>query len=178
MQAQWGDSEQPGYAYFDVVTHPEEAAEWLPGAKDRLDRGSLIFELPLQVHTAGRYLATGRVDDASGKPFALLSFNEELQRGKQLVRLELFGKLVRDLKPKFPLKLRDMQAFRLIPDSFPDRVMLPAERAPTVISSTYPYLGFSDAEWQSEERSRYLAEYSKDVSEAQDQLRHLEGGSP
>ena len=178
MQAQWGESEQPGYAYFDVVTHPEQAAEWLAGARDRMDKGSLVFELPLLVHKAGRYVVTGRVDDANGKPFALLTFNEELSGGKHQVRMTLFGKMVRDLKPKFPLKLRDVQAFRLIPDSFPDRVLLPAEQAPVVASSHYPFLSFSDTEWQSEERSRYLAEYSKDVLEAQEQLRHLQGGSP
>ena len=178
MQAQWGESDQPGYAYFDVVTHPELAAEWLAGAQDRMDQGSLVFELPLQVHKAGRYVMTGRVDGANGKPFALLTFNEELPRGKQLVRMTLFGKMVRDLKPKFPLKLRDVQAFRLVPDSFPDRVMLPADQAPIVVSGHYPFLSFSDTEWQSEERSRYLAEYSKDVLEAQEQLRHLQGNSP
>lgn len=178
MLAQAGASEQPGYAYFDVVTHPEQAATWLPGARDRLAQGSLWFELPLQVNTAGRYVATGRVDDANGKPYALLSFNDELGVGKQLIRLQLFGKLVRDLKPKFPLRLRDVQAFRLIPDAFPDRAMLPAAGSPDLVSGLHPYLAFSDAEWQSEERSRYLAEYSKDVDEAQEQLRHLIESSP
>jgi hypothetical protein len=178
MEAQHGSVTHPGYAYFDVLTHPENTAKWLPGAQDKMEQGSLLFDLPVEVYAAGRYVATGRVDDANGKPFALLTFNEELRAGKQRVRLVLFGKLVRDFRPRFPLKLRDVQAFRLVPDTFPDRVMLPKEGAPTVLSGQHAYLSFSDAEWQSEERSRYLAEYSKDVQEAEDQLRHADGTSP
>jgi hypothetical protein len=37
-------------------------------------------------------------------------------------------------------------------------------------SKSYPVQKFSDAEWQSPERSRYLTEYGKDVSQARSAL--------
>ena len=40
--------------------------------------GSLDFYLKADVREPGRYVVTGRVDDANGRPFALLSFNEEV----------------------------------------------------------------------------------------------------
>jgi hypothetical protein len=42
------------------------------------------------------------------------------------------------------------------------------------VSAHYPLTAFSDAEWQSEERDRYLAELQRDVDEAQARLTQLE----
>ena len=159
--------EQPGFAYFDVVYSPEVPATWAGAVRERLADGSLLLELPVQVNTAGRYVVAGRIDDADGRPLALLSFNEELAVGPQMFRLNLFGKLVRDLQPRFPLRLRDVEAFLLKADQFPDRALL-ARRPGTVHQTArYPLASFSPAEWTSEERRRYLAEYERDVRLAQ-----------
>ena len=37
-----------------------------------------MFHLPLDVRIPGRYIVNGRVDDARGRPVALLTFNEVL----------------------------------------------------------------------------------------------------
>jgi hypothetical protein len=163
-----------GYAYFDVIYSPGTPATWAGSVREAVESGSLNLYLPVQVLQAGRYVASGRIDDASGRPFALATFNEELGTGPQQIRLQVFGKLLRDGQPQFPLSLRDVEAFLLRPDTFPDRSLLPRRAGIVWRTGSYPLTAFSDAEWTSEERSRYLAEYGKDVQEAEQALQQLE----
>jgi hypothetical protein len=164
---------QPGFIYFDLVYSPEVAAQWLPDVREALVNGSLLFYLKAQVLIPGRYVVTGRVDDAKGKPLALLQFNGEVGTGAVEFKLPVFGKLLRDKQPSLPLTLRDVEAFLLKPDAFPDRVMLPRRAGVVHISATYPLNSFSDAEWDSEERTRYLNELGKDVAEAEQKVKQL-----
>jgi hypothetical protein len=165
-------SEQ-GSTYFDIFYTPEPPAVWQGGVREALEDGSLSFYLKAEVKQAGRYVVTARVDDAEGKPFALLGFNDEVATGAHEFRLRLFGKLVRDLKPAFPLTLRDVDAFLLRPDAFPDRMLMPRLTGKVHVTQAYAPSSFSDAEWSSEERTRYLTELSRDVTEAQARLEQL-----
>lgn len=158
-----------GVVNFDVVYEPLVPAEW-GGIRDRVAEGSLDFLVGLDVRKAGRYVVTARVDDAAGRPFALVSFNEPLGGGAQVARLRVFGKLLRDAAPAMPLQLRDLQGFLLMEDRFPDRAMLPRREGVVHRSGSYALKGFSDAEWTSEERDRYLAELGRDVSQLEAQL--------
>ena len=148
-----------GVAHFDVVYAPAVPATWL-GVREAVEGGSLHFYLKAQVRTAGRYVVSGRVDDAQGKPFALVQFNQELGSGEQEMRLQVFGALIRDKAPAFPLRLRDVEGFLLIPDRFPDRALMPRWAGLVLQSGSYPLARFSSDEWSSEERDRYLAEYA------------------
>jgi len=51
--------------------------------------------------------------------------------------------------------------------------MLPRRVGRVLQTKSYPLTAFSDAEWQSEERSRHLTEYDKDVAQAQARLEQL-----
>jgi hypothetical protein len=156
--------------FFDIFYTPQPPAVWSGGVRDAIEDGSLAFYLGAEVREAGRYVVSARVDDANGQPFALLGFNDEVGTGHQQFRLALFGKLVRDAQPALPLRLRDVEAFLLRPDTFPDRSLMP--RLPGLVhtSGRYAISAFSDREWSSEERSRYLAELGRDVDEARRQL--------
>lgn len=167
---------QQGFTYFDVMVTSDPPATWSGAAREALEEGSLNFYLKANVRDAGRYVVTGRVDDANGKPFALLTFNDEVAAGAREFKLTVFGKLVRDAKPAFPLTLRDVEAFLLRPDAFPDRRLMPRLSGTVLSSKSYPLSGFSDAAWTSEERERYLAELSKDVNEAQTHVDQLGKG--
>src|SRR6185369_361320 len=101
LSIQVGD--QPGYVAFDIVYAPDVPATWTGGVREALAEGSLDFVLGVQVAQPGRYVVEGRVDDATGRPFAFVSFNEELPAGAQQVGLTVHGRLVRDAKPAFPL---------------------------------------------------------------------------
>ena len=170
LQATLSQDGRQGVVNFDVVYQPLVPAEW--GAiSDRVADGSLDFVVGLNVKRAGRYVINARVDDAKGQPFALVSFNEELGGGPQAAHLRVFGKLLRDGAPAMPLRLRDLQGFLLVPDSFPDRAMLARREGVVYKSGSYSIKGFSDTEWTSEERNRYLAELGKDVSQLEAQLK-------
>lgn len=162
-----------GNVYFDVVYSPQVPAEWA-GVSEALNNGSLDFLLKARVAVAGRYVVSARVDDAQGRPFALLSFNDEAAAGDQEFRLRLFGKLVRDGEPAFPLRLRDVEGFLLLPDRFPDRAMMRRLTGTVHTSGSYALSAFSEAEWSSEERERYLAEYTRDTDEAREQVERLQ----
>jgi hypothetical protein len=167
---------QQAYTYFDIVYTPDAPATWLGEVREALEAGSLNFYLKAQVQQAGRYVVSARVDDANGVPFALLGFNDELASGSLEVRLVLFGKLVRDGQPAFPLRLRDVEGFLLIPDAFPDRRLMPRLAGSVHTSNSYALSSFSDVEWSSEERTRYLNELSRDVREVQDKVAELGKG--
>jgi hypothetical protein len=168
--------DQQGMTYFDIFYSDEPPAVWAGGVREAVEEGSLQFYLPAIVKDAGRYVAKARVDDANGTPVALLTFNDELPAGAQELRLTLFGKLVRDAKPAFPLVVRDVDAFLLRPDAFPDRSLMPRRAGTVHTSRDYPVDGFSDAEWNGEERARYLGELGRDVERAQEQVSRLAAG--
>jgi hypothetical protein len=165
---------QQGVAHFDVVYVPDVPATWA-GVREALEAGSLNFYLKAQVRQAGRYVVSARVDDANGVPFALLQFNEEVAAGTREFKLQVFGALVLDKSPAFPLRVRDVDGFLLIPDKFPDRSTMARQAGVMHVSASYPKSRFSASEWSSEERQRYLAEYGKDAETARRKVEELSG---
>ena len=164
---------QSGFKFFDVFYTPDPPAVWVGGVREAVEAGSLNFYLKAETLRPGRYVITGRIDDAKGKPFALINFNSELAKGTQDIKLNLFGKLLVDEKPAFPLTLRDVDGFLLIPDADPDRALMARREGKLHTSRNYPLSAFSEAEWDSEERRRYLEEYGRDVESARAHLEHV-----
>ncbi len=164
---------QAGYTYFDMYYTPEPPAIWTGAVREAIDNGSLVFYLKAEVRVPGRYIATGRLDDFTGKPFALAVFNQELTAGTHEIPFRAFGKLVLDNQPALPLRLRDVDGFLLKEDSFPDRALMPRLPGLVHMSKRYPMNVFSDAEWQSEERDRYLREFMNDVELARKKIDDL-----
>lgn len=181
-----------GTVLFDVIYTPELPAVWSGPAREAVENGALAFILKLDVRMPGRYVISGRADDARGKPFALLTFNDVLGPGPNEVRLAVFGKLMRDQEAALPLTLRDVDGYLLKENpasgngngsgsgsgSVTDRALLPRLEGKVLTSTAHPLAGFSDAEWQSEERTRYLTEFGKDVALARQQLAAFDPGQP
>ena len=163
---------EKGVAHFDITYSPGVPATWA-GVRDAIENGSLNFYVKAQIKTPGQFIVSGRVYDANDKPFAYITFNDEVKAGTQEFKLNLFGALIRDKNPAFPLKLVDVEGYLLHPDVFPDRSMM--ARQPGTIHTTGKYNAdqFSTSEWTSEERERYLKEYSKDLEEAQTEYKKL-----
>lgn len=164
---------EPGAIAFDVVYAPGVPATW-SGAREAQENGSLNFYLKAQVREAGRYVVSGRVYDANGVPFALVQFNDEVKVGSQEFKLSVFGALIRDKNPAFPLSLVDVDGFLLRENAFPDRALMARQPGTVITSKRYALSSFSAAEWSSEERERYLREYGKDMQTALDQLNQLQ----
>jgi hypothetical protein len=159
-----------GALFFDVIYTPELPAVWSGAPREAQENGSLNFILPAQVRMPGRYVIQGRVDDAKGRPFALLSFNDVLGPGPNEVKLVMFGKLMRDQDAALPLTLRDVDGYLLRENADPDRSMMPRLEGKVYTTKASSSKGFSSDEWQSEERTRYLTEFSKDVANARNAL--------
>jgi len=167
-----------GVVQFDVIYTPELPAVWAGAPHEAVEEGSLVFHLPLEVRMPGRYIINGRVDDARGQPVALLTFNDVLGPGPNDVKLTVFGKLLRDQSPPLPLTLRDVDGYLLKENTDPDRALVPRLQGKVLTASSHSQKGFSDAEWQSEERSRYLTEFGKDLREARARLAAFDPTSP
>ena len=167
-----------GMVVFDVIYTPELPAVWTGQVREAVENGSLVFILPLEVRMPGRYVISGRVDDARGKPFALLTFNDVLGAGPGVVKLTMFGKLMRDQEAALPLTLRDVDGYLLKENADPDRVLVPRLEGKVFTSKNHPLKGFSNEEWQSEERTRYLTEFTKDVKLAKNELQAFDPSQP
>jgi hypothetical protein len=178
VEAALQSGDQPGFVYFDIVYSPSVPATWVPGVREAVENGSLNLYLRAEVKQPGRYVVSGRLDDTDGRPFALARFNEELATGPREIRLQVFGKLLRDGQPHFPLTLRDVDGFLLRPDAFPDRALMPRLPGTVHVTRLYASARFSDAEWASAERDRYLAEYGKDLKQAEDEVDRLTKEGP
>jgi hypothetical protein len=168
FQVRSGNAE--GRAFFDILYTPAPPARFTGKVREVVEQGSLRLYLGLQVRKAGRYVVAGRVDDEAGVPFAYVSFNEELPEGAQEVKFTVFGKLIHDEVPTFPLKLRDVEGFLLKESGDPDRELLATLQGYVHTTREHPMSAFSADEWQSEERTRHIDEFTKDVNEAQKQL--------
>lgn len=164
---------QPGVAQFDVVYSPTVPATWAGSVREAVERGSLNFYVKVNVLVAGRYVVSARVFDANGTPLALAQFNDQMPVGLGEFKLQVFGALILDRQPVFPLRLVDVDGFLLQPDTFPDRSMLARQSGVVHQSRRYGMESFSAAEWTSEERARYLSEYGRDMQEALNQINRL-----
>jgi hypothetical protein len=167
-----------GVVQFDVIYTPELPAVWAGAPREAVEEGSLVFHLPLDVRMPGRYIVNGRVDDARGRPVALLTFNDVLGPGPNDIRLTMFGKLLRDKAPAAPLTLRDVDGYLLKENTDPDRALLPRLQGKVLTAAAHAPSSYSDAEWQSEDRSRYLTEFGKDLREARARLAAFDPAAP
>ena len=168
---------QSGSVGFDVINSAELPAVWVGAPRETVENGSLTYVLKADIRSAGRYIVNGRVDDAKGKPFALVNFNEVLQTGPNEIKLTVFGKLLRDQDAALPLTLRDVDGYLLKENTDPDRALMPRLEGKVLAGKAHPLQGFSDGEWTSEERSRHLAEFGKDFKAARAAYADM-GGAP
>ena len=159
-----------GKVAFDVIYSPAVPAVWSGPVRAANENGSLNFYLPADVREAGRYIVSGRVDDAQGVPFALLTFNDLLPAGPNEIKLSAFGKLLRDGAPAQPLTLRDVDGYLLRENVDPDRALMPRLEGIVATSGRYPADSFSDAPYDGAERTRYLAEFGRDLARARNAL--------
>jgi hypothetical protein len=112
---------------------------------------------------------------ANGQAFALLQFNDEVATGTREFKMQVFGALIHDKQPAFPLRVRDVEGFLFFADRFPDRALLSRQVGVVHTSARYRIDNFSATEWTSEERERYLAEYAHDAELARAQIARLAG---
>jgi hypothetical protein len=167
VRARVGDEE--GATGFDVYYTPTPPAVFTRAVREVLENGSLSLYLGINVHKAGHYIITARAEDATGNGFAYLSFNDEVQEGAREIPLLLFGKLIRDRHADAPFRLRDVEGFLLKEDTDPDRELVQPLLGTVHTTRAYPDGAFSDAEWQSEQRTRTIDEFTRNLEDLKKQ---------
>ena len=167
VRARVGDEE--GTTSFDVYYTPTPPAVFTRAVREVLENGSLSLYLGINVHKAGHYIITARADDTTGNGFAYLSFNDEVQEGAREIPLILFGKLVRDRHAGAPFRLRDVEGFLLKEDTDPDRELVQPLLGTVHTTQAYPESAFSDEEWQSEQRTRTIYEFTRNLEDLKKQ---------
>lgn len=150
-------------ASFQLDYTPEAPATFTGAVSDAIENGSLVLSVGMTIKQPGRYFVVGRVVDAQGEDVALVSFDQALDVGAQTAKLTVFGKLLRDEAPTFPLRLRDVEGYRFLEFKAPDREILRALEGVVHTTKSWPLASFADAEWQSDERTRHVTEFTKDV---------------
>ncbi|MBI2388205.1 MAG: hypothetical protein HYV09_01200 [Deltaproteobacteria bacterium] len=162
--------------YFNFFYTANVPARFTGKVREAVEKGSLALYLELEVKKAGWYKLDLRVDDANDTRLAFTSFDAELPVGLHEARFVLFGKLIVDYAAQPPFKLRDLDGYRFVADTSPDREYLKPTAGPIYTTKTYPAGTFSDAEWTSEEKDRNVAEFTKDVKEAKEKVADEQSG--
>jgi len=161
---------ETGGASFDIQYTPSPPAVFTGRVREALESGSLNLYVEMEVEKPGQYVLAARADDASGKTFAYLSFNEELGKGRQEAKLQIFGKLVLDAGVQAPFRLHDVEGFLLKENAFPDRELMRMIEGTAHVTKSYASRDFSSSEWESEEKDRHVKEFQKDVDDAKKNL--------
>ncbi|AKT41484.1 hypothetical protein [Chondromyces crocatus] len=172
VQVQVGS--ESGATSFDVQYTPAAPAMFTGAIREVLQNGSLDLFVGMKVDKPGRYVLTARADDAKGRSFAYLSYNDLLGQGPQEARLQLFGKLVRDEGAEPPFVIRDVEGY-LLKESYPDRELMPLMAGPVHTTRRYAPSDFSESAWESEEKTRHVEEFTRDVENAE---REVEAHTP
>ncbi|UUZ55552.1 hypothetical protein LP419_07955 [Massilia sp. H-1] len=168
-----------GVVLFDVIYTPELLTTWNGPVREAVEDGSLVYYLKADIRTAGRYLVSGRVDDAKGQPFALASFNDVLlSRSGRDPADRVRQAAARRRAQAMPLTLRDVDGFLLKENVDPDRALMPRMEGKVLTGKKRAPGDFSDAEWQSEERTRHLDEFAKDIGLARKAISQFDPALP
>jgi hypothetical protein len=144
---------------------PKELLRWM-SARDGVVDGSLRVELELEAETAGLYRFEANLVSGDGsRPLAYCHENHRLLRGRNLVPLTFFGKILHDAKVDGPYRVQDIRA------------ALRSHEPPwwwiaTTVHRTQPYRSqvFSDREWDAPEKQQRIDLLERTLEESESQL--------
>lgn len=108
---------QTGTLDFYFTGSGKIPAEFTGAVHDRLWQGDLVFDIGLDVQTAGRYRIEASLFDARGEPFGWARFDGTLSAGQQDVVLRYDGLLFHDTGATAPYRLNQLHGYRLDPSS-------------------------------------------------------------
>lgn len=144
-----------GTVSFPFVYTGPPPARFTGSVREGIEDGSLALYVGVDVAQAGRYAAIGRLFDATGRPVAVLHFNDVIDSATRELRLSAFGKVLRDEQAVAPFTLRDVQGWRMLEQGSPDRQMIEIWPGPYK-TARYADEEFSDREWDSPGKQRRI----------------------
>jgi len=147
----------PERAMFVVHATPAAAipARFTGQFRDRIENGSLVVEVGVEVWQPGWYLIDANLHDADDFPVAWTRFKGELAAGTQWVPLLFFGKVLVDSKSTTPWHLGELRGARYVERRDPDLDSIPLYEG-TYHTARYRLSDFSDAPYDSAEKQERL----------------------
>lgn len=161
---------------FTWYNTPHVIAEFQGKPTDRMKDGSLVVDVPVQIHKAGYYTFAANLQEKNDPQrfLATATFEGKLSVGRQVVPLRFFGKILRDQNVDGPYIVREIRGQRDNSGVTPDMVEKSFETGETLTTdSTEPFLEFmsiapnyetesydakmfSKEEWTSDERKNRI----------------------
>jgi hypothetical protein len=130
---------------------------------DRVNAGSLLLEVPVDLSVHGFYRFDANLYDAHGKPVAFVSFKGELASGPQRIPLEVYGKVLRDAGVPGPYTLGELRGYRFLDGHHPDREHL-APLADRFTTQAWPLEAFTETNHVSEHALRMAGLMLEDLA--------------
>ena len=130
---------------FHYTAERDIPARFAGPVTDRIEHGSLIVEVGVEVARAGTYVIDANLHGAAG-PLARATARAELGRGAGRVPLRFYGMILRESGADGPYRLGELRGYRFAPGERPDRQMMPRW---TGEHETAPYRAsdFTDRPW-------------------------------
>jgi len=104
---------------------------------DRLDNGDLVFDIEMDVKSAGLFRIDGNLFDVSGQPFGWARFEGQLPAGPVLISLRFYGLLFHDAQAAGPYVLKNLHGARLRPGKIPHKEDMPEPASDYVTAAHY-----------------------------------------
>lgn len=126
---------------------------------DRLENGDLLFDIEVDVKTAGYFRIDGNLSDSLGSPFGWARFEGELFEGLAVISLRYYGLVFHDTQAVGPYILKNLHGARLRPGDVPHREDMPEPAGDYVTATAYQLDNFRTDVNNSPRRQRMIEMY-------------------
>ena len=147
----------PALATLDLQYQPggPAPARFTGKFREALKDGSLDLYAGVEVSEPGQYFIMANLFDASGAPtVSMVASNVQLDASTTEVKLEAFGRVIREAEAPSPFTLTNLRGFLFYPGQDPDRKSMP-DYTDDYRTQKYPLDAFSDEEyWDAQKQTQ------------------------
>jgi hypothetical protein len=126
---------------------------------DRIDSGDLLFDIEVDVKSAGIFRIDANLFDSSGLPFGWARFEGNLPVGRAEISLRYYGLLFHDAEAVGPYILKNLHGSRLRPGDSPYKEDMPEPASDYMTSALYELNRFRTDVNNSPRRQRMIEMY-------------------
>lgn len=154
--------------FFKVIRIPfqyaiEPVFQVLGIAEDRIENGSLVVDLDVDVAHATPTLIQAVLYDPSGQtPIAVYDdYFRPTEPGRQTATITFFGKVLREKNVTGPYSIRALHGVGRNPNVEPPEIYWKRDDTPALVTGLYFPSQFSDAAWSSPEKDEKIGQYTE-----------------
>jgi hypothetical protein len=149
---------KPALATLDLVYQPggSPPARFTGKFREVMNNGSLDIYAGVEVLEAGQYMISANLFDANGQPaVSMLARMVSLDQSSTEVKLQAFGRVVREADSPTPFTLSNLRGYLFYPGHDPDRKSMP-DYTEDYRTAKYPIDAFSDEEYWDEHKQQQI----------------------